>query len=116
MITREECVAAEMHLAKLMGLRYCVEVDRRVHYEIGPRWTTNGADAFALLTKHLNGYFEAREGAHDHCIVIPNTTERATVVLLRDHLDKSQALAYAAVLAVTAKLEREAKLAGSVQA
>lgn len=110
MITREQCVAAEKHLAKLMSLRYCVEVDRRVEYQVGPRWTTNKGDALALLVDHLEGYYEARTGAHDHCIVIPNTTDKATVVMLRDHVDKAEALGYAAVLAVTAKLEQASRL------
>ena len=106
MITREKCVAAEKHLARLMGLRYCVEVDRRVEYEIGPRWTSNKGDALALLTEHLDGYYEASVGDDDHCVVISNTTERATVVRLRDHANKAEALGYAAVLAATAKLEK----------
>lgn len=116
MITREECVAAEMHLANLMGLRYGVEVDRCVEYPVGPRWTTNGKDALELLVGHLNGYYEAREGALDHCIVISNATERATVVLLRDHVSKAQALGYAAVLAVTANLEQALKQAARSEA
>lgn len=102
-----------MHLAKLMGLPYRVEVDRCVHYIVGPRWTTNGADAFALLSEHLNGYTEVRQGAEDHCLVFSNTTKQATVVHLRDHLNKAEALGYGAVLAVTAKLEQAAKNAGS---
>lgn len=115
MTTREERIAAEMHLAKLMGLPYRVEVDRRVHYIVGPRWTTNEADAAALLSEHLNGYTEVGQGTEDHSIVISNTTEQATVVLLRDHSSKAEALGYGAVLAVTVKLEQAAKNAGSEQ-
>jgi hypothetical protein len=103
MVSQEEYVAAELHLAKLLNVRPGKDENKGVTQQAGPRWMHSNTDAFALLAEHLEGYYEARKGSAEHCIVVPNQSLEATVVYLRDHATKELALRYAFVKAVIAK-------------
>jgi hypothetical protein len=89
-------------LAKLRNERFGEERDGHRVHPVGPRWLSNDAEAFGLMSSALRGYYETREDTPEHCFVIGHSYGDAVVVPLRGHGTKKVALRYAIVLAVTA--------------
>jgi pimeloyl-ACP methyl ester carboxylesterase len=88
------------YLAKLKGCRFGEEYDSGRAYSVGPRWLSNDAEAFQLMSTALRGYYETREGTSEHCIVIGHDYGEAVVVRLAGHGTKTRALRYAIAVAV----------------
>lgn len=100
--TEDKYTVATDLLAKLLDEQFGEQTEGHRTYFTGPRWLKDRGEAFDLMVTYLKGYYEAREGTPEHCIVIGHDFGEAVVVLVRNHGTKARALAYAIVLAVTA--------------